>query len=379
MTVPRTPSSTPVSPHGDVSASPFRLAADPGPRSTLKRWLGISDSAKARRVLENRLAAAAPEAPPPDQLSQTLLDYGIGGKQARAILGSFFRRALEHAVPDDRIDSVENTYLDRLRRTFGISDAELAVVHEEVLNPRLAAEIREVIADDYLSGADRARVDRLIKNLRLSPAASTQLYQVAGQHRMSAAVRDATADSRLSPEEEAALHALARNLGAELTVDASTQATLERMRLLWRIDNGDLPAIPVPINLQRGEVCHAHMEAVWHEHRTRTETVGYSGFSTSVRICKGLRYRVSTVRPNRVTREELVQVDAGVLYLTNKRLIFDGQRKNTTFRLSSLLGFTPFADAVQLEKASGRPPILVLSGGDVEIFHSMLSAALSNA
>lgn len=282
-------------------------------------------------------------------------------------------------VRDDEIDDAEARYLEQLRAALGISDRELRAIQEEVLHPRFRSEVAAAIADDHLSADDRSRLDRLVARLRLAPETAKWIYEQEGQARIDAALGEAIADGRLSPAEDRALQELARNLGASLTVDDATRRQLDRMRLLWRIDNGELPRLSVPINLQRGEVCHAQAPATWYERRTRTTTVGYSGFSTSVRICKGVRYRVSTVKPTRITREELVQIDAGTVYVTSKRVIFDGYRKNSSLRLSSLLGFTPFADGVQLEKSSGRPPILALSQVDVEIFHATLAAAMANA
>jgi hypothetical protein len=97
----------------------------------------------------------------------------------------------------------------------------------------------------------------------------------------------------------------------------------------------------------------------------------------SVRICKGVRYRVGSVSAQRITRDELVEIDRGTMYVTNKRLIFDGARKNTTIRLLAILSFTPCSDGLVLEKATGKPIQLEFAGGDAEMFHSILSAAMN--
>ena len=138
------------------------------------------------------------------------------------------------------------------------------------------------------------------------------------------------------------------------------------------------------INLQKGEACHitaCHITAfaTWHEMRTRTERINYGGPVASIRICKGLRYRIGSVQVQRVTRDEMVEIDRGQLYVTNKRIIFNGAKKNSTIRLSALLSFSPYADGVALEKASGKAAHLVLSGVDLELFLTVLGAVLSTA
>lgn len=150
------------------------------------------------------------------------------------------------------------------------------------------------------------------------------------------------------------------------------------MALLWRIENGQFPTISVPIALQRGETCYFSCTAGWHELRTKTVRVNYSGVSTSIRICKGVRFRVGSVTPQRVTRDELTHIDDGTLYITNKRIIFDGQRKNSTIRHSALLGLEMYRDGIVLEKATGKSPHLILTG-DVELAAVILSSALAAA
>jgi hypothetical protein len=52
-----------------------------------------------------------------------------------------------------------------------------------------------------------------------------------------------------------------------ITSEKGTQAQLTRFALLWRIENGDLPTVPVQLNLAKGEVCHFVCPATWHEYR----------------------------------------------------------------------------------------------------------------
>lgn len=79
-----------------------------------------------------------------------------------------------------------------------------------------------------------------------------------------------------------------------------------------------------------------------------------------------------------MTRDELTHIDDGTLYITNKRVIFDGRRKNSTIRHSALLGLEMFRDGLVLEKASGKSPHLILDG-DVELAAVILSSALATA
>lgn len=99
-----------------------------------------------------------------------------------------------------------------------------------------------------------------------------------------------------------------------------------------------LPVVDVPISLQKNEVCHWLGDAKWYELRKQTKRVNYSGFTVSIPIMKGVRYRVGSIAPSVQSDEGLTLLDTGQLYVTNKRVFFDGRSKNTTLAYRSLVG-----------------------------------------
>jgi len=80
----------------------------------------------------------------------------------------------------------------------------------------------------------------------------------------------------------------------------------------------------------------------------------------SIPIVKGVRYRVGSYKPQRVTREELTQIDVGEFYLTNKRVVFDGAHRNTAIRYSSLLGRDAICRRHQAGKVQRSQPLLTV-------------------
>lgn len=359
--------------------SPFVAGQAPKPRSLLVKLFLLARPDDAYRAIVNRLATAALDSVGPGEISADLSAFGVRGQKARAVLARVWREALQKFAADDRISTEEADYLAELRRTLGLTEREWHKEEELVLHSRLQEEVRGVVLDDRVTLAERAKLEELTRALRLSSDVTSRILERARSARLTSATANAIADQRLSPAEMIDLRALATALGASLSFDQATQGLLDRYSLLWDIDNGNLPSIPVPLVLQRGEVCHATASAVWLEMRTRTERVNYGGPVASIRICKGVRYRVGSVRVQRITRDELTAIDQGRVYVTNKRIIFDGQKKNTAIRYSSLISFEPYGDGVVLEKATGKSPHLLLSDTDTEIFHSVLGAALAQA
>jgi tellurite resistance protein len=360
------------------SLSPFRESPAPPQRGIVTRLFRIAKPADAEQALANRLAKNGPAALSPATLSEDCRQFGVTGRGVRELLMRLWRQAVLAFLADDNITNAEACYLVDLRQALGLSDKELQQVEEELVHERFRTAVDAVVADGDLSASDRERLDQLAKALRLPREVAERVSLNARNALLAASTSRAVSDGRLSPQEMADLNALARSLDIQFAIDAPTQATFDRCALLWRIENGEPPVVSAPISLQRGETCHAIAAAIWHELRTRTQRINYGGPVASIRICKGLRYRIGSVQVQRITREELVEVDRGTLYLTNKRVIFDGARKNTAIRLSALLAFTPCTDGVILEKASGKSPHLVLSG-DTELFHAILGAVLTES
>lgn len=125
-----------------------------------------------------------------------------------------------------------------------------------------------------------------------------------------------------------------------------------------------LPIVDSPIPLRDGEACHWVGEVEWLELRVATSRVDYKGASVSIPVGAGVRFRVGSISPQRVTTRELQLVDRGRLVITNKRLFFDGQAKNTTIEIRHLVGIGIDRESLLLDKTSGRDPRLRVVDGD---------------
>ena len=95
-----------------------------------------------------------------------------------------------------------------------------------------------------------------------------------------------------------------------------------------------------------------------------------------MRVVRGVYYRIGASSPRRVTTEGLTTLDSGDLYITNKRVVFNGARRNLTLKLDTLLAFQAFSDGFALEKQSGKSPHFILRG-DAELANVILGAALA--
>jgi hypothetical protein len=238
--------------------------------------------------------------------------------------------------------------------------------------------LRHALIDDHLADAEKAKLDGMASNFGLPVPTRDSIYKDEVVTAVQEAFNKAVADHRLTADEEQRLAKMGENLGVQITHDADTHRKIERFRLLAKIENGELPVINPGVILKRGEQCHASFTCALHELRTVTKAVRYHGPSGSIRIMKGLSYRYGQVNVNRVTSEELRQIDSGTLLITNKRLLFNGSNKNSQILLKRIIHFTLYRDALQIEKDSGRDQFYK-GEGDIELIGAVLEGVLRAA
>jgi hypothetical protein len=146
---------------------------------------------------------------------------------------------------------------------------------------------------------------------------------------------------------------------------------IEQARILNRISKKDtsIPNITTaartveakedfPLLLMKSEklVHTAHVE--FHEERTKTLYVGGSD-GVSIRIAKGVYYRTSGFKGERIQEHNMEIIDSGLFALTTKHIYFHGSRKSFRTRLDRVVAIEPFSDGIGIRKAgtTARPQI----------------------
>lgn len=361
-----------------VAASPFAVP-DPPPRPfVLRRWLRQTPPGVAVELLKHLLTVNHPAALSSGYVLRKLREYGLSEARVAEVCDQVWTEAFKTFLADDRISDAEAAYLAVLRRPLNVGEDVVMEAEQRFTIPRYRKALRDALADQELSAEEHAHLEQLAAALRISPALQRDLYSKDAKDLLQAVLTDILADRRLSPEEFTHFAALAKHLGINASFEEATEALMHRYALYWRIEHGDIPAVDVPIALQRGETCHFVCQARWLEHRRQTRTTGYYSSGVSVRVARGLYYRFGSSRPQRVTTEGLAEIDRGVLYLTNKRVLFDGATRNWTIRWATIIAFHAYSDGIVLEKGTGKSPHLVLDG-DAELAAVLCGALLAGA
>lgn len=121
----------------------------------------------------------------------------------------------------------------------------------------------------------------------------------------------------------------------------------------------------LPVNLVKGEtVVWAFQNSTYLEDKIQRTYVGRSQ-GLSVRVMKGVYYRVGDFKGQSVEQIVRDPVDKGTVVITNKHIYFAGPRKSLRLPYSKIVSFEPFSDGIGIMKdaANAKPQIFVTGNG----------------
>jgi hypothetical protein len=282
---------------------------------------------------------------------------------------------VKHIFEDNKINDQEALQLQHLRELLMLNQHQAQEILQEEAQKRYGEHIRDALEDNRLSEKEKNKLEQLRKDLMIEEETAKNLYAGQAKEKLQNFIEEAASDERLSPEEESEMHDIADSLGIELSFDDNTQQALDRFRLYWQIENGQLPEIKPDINLYKGEKLYFKGHAEWVEHKQVTRRFNYGGPTARIKLAKGIYYRAGSLGVNRTTEDVWQHLDSGIIYLTERRIIFMGQRGNKNIRLNKILTFNPYSNGVDIQKSTGKSPFLEFSH-NVDIFSMILARLL---
>ena len=130
------------------------------------------------------------------------------------------------------------------------------------------------------------------------------------------------------------------------------------------------PPVSVALFLDANETCYYTTPTTWHQ--SRVQTRGYSGTSISLPTgVRGVRFRFGGFTP--VRAEQLMALSAGTLFVTSKRLLFNGESRNTSITFTKIVDGHVYLDSVRIEKGSGKPDLFSMNAAQARFVLSLVS------
>lgn len=347
--VPRTGTSSAQSLPNPFQASPLQ---EPTKMERLRRRKPVANA----MIEVNNLLARGILRTMPGEIDEVSARYAIDVRKAFSDdWHRIYRRCVSEFMGDQGLPAEARAQLAHLAGLTGVHSTSASQIQSEVASARFVR-----VVSQAFSGPSRS-IDRLGLYERglafgLSQPQVERVYAQQAQNVVGKSLQVFIDSGRWGPAEEHQILQLASSYGVGLKLDQSTQSKLDRLRLHWAIENGDMPAIDVDINLQRGETAHFAATADWFENRTVTRRVNYAGPAVRIKIAKGIYYRAGSANIQTVSEEVMREIDTGAVYFTNKRVIFVGGKRNVNIRLNRILDFNVFSNGIEVVKDAGRNP-----------------------
>lgn len=169
-----------------------------------------------------------------------------------------------------------------------------------------------------------------------------------------AAFKAIISDGIITQEEERNIQEIQSTLMVDANQISSELQTLEYHRQLRELQQGYLPVLSVAgLILKANEVAHFVIEAGLLEERVVNR--GYQGGSAgvSIRVAKGVSFRVGQQKGRMISEKGIVEVDTGTFVVTNQRLMFVGSKKSFSYPFSQLIGYQVFTNGIDISSTKG--------------------------
>lgn len=335
----------------------------PGP---IARLLRRTLPANAYVEIRNRVATTPVPSLRRSDVDEVLARYRIPRASARPRLLQLYAMVMRHAARNAEITEDELRELAHLRRVLGLTEDDVRGVERDLLEDSYRTQLRLAVGDSRFTDEEKHRIREVARRLRIPDALATAIREEEVRKVWDRVFDAAIVDRRLSEEEERYLADLAANLGVRVQLDRATQRQLDHFRLLWRIEQGELPTLTTDVPLAPGEPAHAVAR-------------GRRFLSTSPpRPDTGRR-----VKLGRVVHWELEQsagVDdatrwrpqgEGTMVVTRARVLFAAGGAPEVIPMERIERFTVYRDAIVIEIERERDALFAIDG-DAEIVGTVL-------
>jgi hypothetical protein len=218
----------------------------------------------------------------------------------------------------------------------------------------------EAVRDGEINDAELAQIRRFSYDSELSQ----EEYQRLIDEIYTNVVDFVVADRRLDAAERAAVTRIADRLQVSAVTRSALNDSLNYFEYLQEIQNCHKMKIPhrggvSGVPLTAGERDYfAHPAQLLEERVVSRQSVGRSS-GVSIRIMKGVSYRVGQSRGVSVPVHATVPVSSGDFVITNKRLIFAGDRKSVNAPYDKLLHLEPFSDGLRFSVTNRQKPVTI--------------------
>ncbi|PIT88670.1 MAG: hypothetical protein COU29_02795 [Candidatus Magasanikbacteria bacterium CG10_big_fil_rev_8_21_14_0_10_36_32] len=234
----------------------------------------------------------------------------------------------------------------------------------------------DFLSDGKLDDREKEELKKLSKEYGLEAQELLSAHKKAS----SLTFKNIISDSKITEDERKSLEELMNYFGISQKDFDFDQKAFNKFYALGLIDKGIMLEIQqhdVDIIFKKGEVLHWGCPAVIKKYKRIANRINYGGLTGSIKIMKGLRYRVGSIGYSTASNEHLITEDVGIFWLTNQRVGFKGNRKNFSFPYSKIHVFELTQVGLLFSKEGKEIPYIV-GLDDYDVPCMMISHILNN-
>ena len=283
--------------------------------------------------------------------------YNISlSNEYRLNLEEFYATYLNHCLKDRHLSEEELEDLKHLKNIFCLNDHTITTLHNLLGESIYKESFQIAVADGRLTKLEKEFLEKLESNLKISKELADKISYETRTGFVQNYFNEIVENQRLAPLEEEELYKISSSLNVTIQQNEATKQSLQKLKHYWALENLELPEIKTDIPMQKAEQCYFEaLNINWYELRSR---VNYNSHTASFRTAKDFYLQSGPYKPKHNSSGEVTLIDNGALYLTNKRILFMGNKKNSIIRLDKILNLTPYIDAIGIGKETGKSPIL---------------------
>ncbi len=136
-------------------------------------------------------------------------------------------------------------------------------------------------------------------------------------------------------------------------------AVLRKHQELRNIQKGILPsANSFGLILKGDEQVHFRARANLLEERVISRKYQGGSSGVNIRVAKGVSFKVGQQKGRSVSEKGIITVDEGDFYVTSKRLIYKGGKKNFSLTFAQLVGYEVFKGGIDISANKGNTKML---------------------
>lgn len=220
--------------------------------------------------------------------------------------------------------------------------------------------LRRIVSDGIVTDAELKSLSDFTSECKITSEGFGRVRDIVFNH----VLASFSSDRRFTDSERDSLMHIAQRLGISGAALSQARSQVGYFGLLNSIETMPFENLPhnngeSGIRLENGELDYfCHSAQLLEERVVRSRVVGKSA-GVGFRLMKGVSFRVGQSRGHVQSERDVIPISFGDFVITNKRLIFSGDRKSVNAPLGKILDIDLFADGLRFSLTNRQKPVTV--------------------